>query len=717
MSADTLTIGGSPVDLVSTNTSLDTLIPFAKGGYPELHFTRLLGPLTVLPDPWSQRPVTLKLGATGGTLIFAGDVVGYVERWVHDFGWAREYRALGLINRSAYIPITDSVTLTDTSTWNLPGDDPNFVGSRAGQSVGQIVEALLTMADNATALDAAGIGAYTSMAPPTLPAATLSDLAALTVIPPWRVTVAGERILQAIEQLITTCHPNHFIHVQPDGTIRVLDSRTFAANTLTMGADPRLGMPMLTRDASDNYSQVEVRGNTLVRALTVQTNPWPGSSSTDGGLEEDFGYGALSNAAAKAAWVPTDWSQPNAGIGAPLDQGTCTCPDTTHVTIATSLTYATNGLGQGGGELLGQILLYADSLGGSVSQIFQARIVANTATSGGHSTLTLDIAMPSVAYNAYKIFGLNAGANAVGRRYKVTNTAMASALQNYFPYPVPFVAATGEAAAMTSTPLAVVEYSPTGSGSPPYNTTSIGLTVDPSSGHIYLDMPAQVAAYGLNTPVHWPANVLAFLPIAAGTLSAFAPSSSTYAGTLYSVEGVQRRKVITVPDWRDYTNQANMNTLAAEFLDSVKDVVVEGTVPYNGLLTGYLSPGQAVSIAGSGYVTGWEALALPVVSVEVHFQPQASGTSYLTTLHLSNRRGRYSSENFLRPNVTGAQFGSDLVGDAFGTGQADSWRQSAQLHQQSLDMTRQGTGPPAGLAGDVAPPTPPPADTPDREAA
>src|SRR6185437_7799421 len=139
----------------------------------------------------------------------------------------------------------------------------------------------------------------------------------------------------------------------------------------------------------------------------------------------------------------TDWSQPNAGIGSPLDAGSCTCPDTTHVTIATSIAYSTNQLGQGGGELLGQVLLYADSLGGSVDQIFQARIVANTATSGGHSTLTLDIAIPATTYNSFKIFGLNAGANAVGRRYKVTNAAIAAKMQQFFPYPVAAIAATG----------------------------------------------------------------------------------------------------------------------------------------------------------------------------------------------------------------------------------------------------------------------------------
>lgn len=645
------------MDLAATNTTIDLLVPYVKGGIPELHFTRLLGALTALPDPWSLKPVTLTMQATGA-VVFAGDVVGYVDRWMDGLGWIREYRALGLCNRANYIPVTDADTLTDTSVWNLPGDDPAFIASRAGQTVGQIVTALLTMSENATALNAAGVGAYTSSSPWTLPTATTTDLSALSVIPPWRVAVAGERILTSLENFVQSCHPNHWLHVQPDGTIRFLDSRTFASTTLTMGTDPRVGQPMLTRDATENYSQVEVRGNTLVRGVTLQTLPWPGSSASDGGLQEDFAWGSYTNAQAKANWVPSDWSQPNQH-GSPLDTGTCSCTDTTHVVISTTLTLTTNQLAQGSGELLGQVMLYSDSLGGNVNQLFQARIIANTATSGGSCTITLDVALPSTTYGSYQLFGLAAGANVVGRRYKVSNAAIGAALQNFFPYPVAWVSASGTAAEMISSPMGIVMYNPFGGTSTPYNATSLGITLDPTNGLVYFDQPTQVAAYGVQTPVQWAANVQAFVPVAYGTLEAYAPSSTTYAGTLYTVEGIERTKTVTVLEWRDYSNDSNMATFATELLDSVKDVVVEGTVPYLGLDTSYLTPGNAVSVAGDGYTTGWESLALPVVSAEITFQSGDAGTSYLTTLHLSNRRGRYNAENFLRPNITGAQFGAD----------------------------------------------------------
>src|SRR4051794_1435232 len=60
-----------------------------------------------------------------------------------------------------------------------------------------------------------------------LPAVTLADLDALAIIPPFEVSIAGERILQAIEGAIQSVHPNHFVGVDPDGTIRVHDPRTW----------------------------------------------------------------------------------------------------------------------------------------------------------------------------------------------------------------------------------------------------------------------------------------------------------------------------------------------------------------------------------------------------------------------------------------------------------------------------------------------------------
>ena len=49
----------------------------------------------------------------------------------------------------------------------------------------------------------------------TLPSITLTDLDALTVVPPFEVDISGERILQSLEGTVQACAPNHFVQVDP----------------------------------------------------------------------------------------------------------------------------------------------------------------------------------------------------------------------------------------------------------------------------------------------------------------------------------------------------------------------------------------------------------------------------------------------------------------------------------------------------------------------
>ena len=131
------------------------------------------------------------------------------------------------------------------------------------------------------------------------------------------------------------------------------------------------------------------------------------------------------------------------------------------------------------------------------------------------------------------------------------------------------------------------------------------MQIDPVSGTITTVSPTSlVYGGGVVTP---PTDVQVFLPVANGSLEVQAPSGGGYAGTLYTVEGISRTKTVTVREWRDYSLNTNMQTYANELFDSIKDVIVEGTIGYLGLATTYLAPGQAVSITGNGYTTGYES--------------------------------------------------------------------------------------------------------------
>ena len=107
------------------------------------------------------------------------------------------------------------------------------------------------------------------------------------MIPPFPLTFCGERILQSVESVIQTCHPNHWLHVDPVGNIRVFDQRVDYPSTaqyqITLGypgtvpsgtygiSDGTYGerwmMPQLHRDISDSYSQLIVRGDIDVSGI------------------------------------------------------------------------------------------------------------------------------------------------------------------------------------------------------------------------------------------------------------------------------------------------------------------------------------------------------------------------------------------------------------------------------------------------------------------
>ena len=229
--------------------------------------------------------------------------------------------------------------------------------------------------------------------------------------------------------------------------------------------------------------------------------------------------------------------------------------------------------------------------------------MSNTATSGSTTTLNLDQPLPAITYTAYRLYALGPPGNFTWRRYLVVPPGVGAAMQQVFPYP--FAYSNGGAASVTQAPIGMVYYGNSASNPATWNSSQEPIVVDPGSGTITFDQPTSLV-YGGGTVATPPTNVEVFVPVANGALEVFTPPSGTYSGTMKFVEGVNRVKVVTCRDWTDYSLNQNMAAFSNELFQSCCDVVLEGSITYLGLLTGYLSPGQAVQITGSGYLTGWE---------------------------------------------------------------------------------------------------------------
>ena len=232
--ATVITIDGSPVvcaDAVPKRLNLPL------GGVPTFVFESPGGPLPTGAYPHLNKSIEVEVDST---TYFVSEVEDCEPRFTA-MGWVRTYNCVSLRGMGDRVAHRDGNSGGETSTYNgSPDNDPyNYLPSRAGKEVGEIIADILTMQTNADALDALGIGAYTSLSPPTLPTATTDDLATLDRLVPGPIRFSGEKLLTALEGLLSSLAVNHRLVVLPDGTLRFFDLTALpTAATLTLGTDP-----------------------------------------------------------------------------------------------------------------------------------------------------------------------------------------------------------------------------------------------------------------------------------------------------------------------------------------------------------------------------------------------------------------------------------------------------------------------------------------------
>lgn len=724
----TLEIGGQNVNL--RRVVLGRLSAFVKDGIPSLTFYQRGGPLPGLPDPWLGKAVVLRID---NQIYFQGDVSSALPHHDHTLGWVVAYQCLGLRFRGNTIPYTDENTGTDSTSFNLQPDDPTYIASFAGRSVGDIIKMSLRMPTNAENLRLRGLGNFTVETDGTysLPSDTEADVAGMTVIPPYPVYLGGQKLVAAYDAFLQSQAPNYTLWIDPaTGSFRFLDMRQFGGQgystsgcvTLTMDSDPIVPTG-LSRDTTDCYQRVQVRGQPWIEPVLLSTKT--------GSLMPDW-TGAQQN-----AWSPSNFNQPTLSGG--QDVGTAVCVDTLTVkcTTTSATSVSVDYWDQTTTGAHGIITLQATG-GVGLTVGVTRRIVSNTATSGGVTTVKVDLPLPTTSFDRYTIFGQQtSGLGAVWRRYRVSDHGVGKALQNSFPYPVAYVGSGGASASLTSVPIGSVLWS--SNGNPPYNQFPLPFsqTVDPTGADSYFLFVIPTYEVANNSV---PAEVQVLAAVATGANHAFAPPNTgaspirmpptdptwhegdaAYAGTSHTVEGLTRTLVLMVDAWRDPANVDAMYAYAADVLDSVKDSIVEGEITIlcstsSRLLTylPLLLMGNSVEVTGNGYETGWENSAnltsfgrgLQVISATLQWTVNGA-IPWIIHLHCSNRRAFNTAQMFLRPDRIGLTWAAMQFSQAgipglgiiqtpqeFGLGDA-----SESLGGAAWGAWRTALGPLSGLQG------------------
>lgn len=683
--ADVFTRNGVTLDMNAAN-AIPVRYQESFGATPTLTIQVRGGALPGIPDPWIGKVIKWY---HDGTLYFTGDVVAMNPQFDQHVGWIVTYTVAGIRNRLDWFPHTDSATGLDVSPFNLLLTDPDVNLARSGRTVGQILGqtglgVLLMGGDespenpgNVQNLATYGVG---NIGTGVLPVQTALDLTALTMIPPRPVYFGGEKFADAIDSLLCQWAPNFRWWVQPDGNFRFLDLRSFTANVLTMGTDP-IEPTELCRDLSRCFSRVVVRGqpNSVMALLKL----------SEGQLTEDFAHDGLDNAAAKAAWTPTQFAQPqwSSGTAPALSSGTVDCTSTTTVNYRSSTASETwtNGYWDQSHQQ-GTLNLSASILGDSFTQFWSARIVSCTAlTAGSVSTFTLDNPLPNTNYDKATITGLASGPGVVYTKYKIANETLWPRLTNQSTYPQAFVNSSGTGATVLSSPMGLVFRDD-------QSTFPLAYTFNTVTGEVRFIAPTYVIANNAE-----PTDVWIYQPVNTNGLYAVyphdtigPPQTANYSGTSYTVDGIRKTLTVTIDQWTDYGQFSNISAYAQDLWSSVSDAVVEGTVVYYGFYAPALTFGNAVTIEGqdtpmAAYATGWEGLTLPIREVTVDW-PQTTGQDYITTMSVSNRRDVYSVEQFLKPpraagysfgfhDVEGAEHGINVFAQAgeYGIEEGTGW--------------------------------------------
>lgn len=543
------------------------------------------------------------------------------------------YLALGLRYLANNIFVTGSDG-TGFMQFNLSPTDPGYLSTNSGLDVGHILTQVLDQ--HAVQLAAIGI---TSFDP--------AELAALTVVPPEPVTIAG-RLWDSMADLLCQWLPNHAIWADAAGAIHIEDTAALPPLTLTLDEDPVI-LDRITKDHSECFTRCIMRGRGDIQGayLSVHEHTLSYPQTDD---EED-------------SWTITDFFQPKGAFDAGVILGQ------TSDTLLIQSDDPTAHWAANYWNDIGAFVWPFNPIATGITFTEQAAITATTAMSaGGTSTITVGLPFDNVGYTRYQIRGNRTTQSLVWRKMDIVPDFVAFHVARHLNHSVPWSPVDGQVV-QTLTPQGVVCWS--SSGLPPFNEFpwpfELVLSDGVSRGYIIFLQPLPMAYSSQATlqtggdAIVPPGDVKVLIPYSRGALEAIVPSSG-FEGTAFTEDGVERTLYKDVPEWINGSDRTLMAQLGQQILNSRKDTVYEGCISYLGKLTSVLTLGQSLNIARAGGITGWEGIAAAIRSVSLCW-PQSGAAIWETKLQFTTRRRPFTGDRLYVHPGYGAQ--ASLSGGGF----------------------------------------------------
>lgn len=696
-----ITIAGTAYPVAARNTSrlrIDDLT-LELEGYSQLAFhEKKFAPVRSFAD---GAAVSMTID---GTLAFSGAISEHQAAQAPT-GWTHGYTALSNRWLADKVPIT-ATDGTGTAYFNRTPDDDYYLPTDAGLSVGTIFTRVLTNVTTATALNALGIGGYTSLTPPTLPAALIADLALLTVVPPTPVILSGANIFNQLAQFLSRWHPKYALEVTPAGLIRISDTTSatrFVPRTITLcgpagPADP-CPWPKVSRSVRQCATRIVVVGGPNVTTAML--------SLVDGTLAEGF------SSTDKTNWTLKAFTQPSGAT----DYGTVSANTSNTATISShdaTFAFAVNAWSNN------QAWITLSSTINTGIAVMEGRpVTANTAlVAGGTATITWDASWPVTTsnYDHYRLVGSSGGLIDTWRLYYPREPHTGNTGLN-----------TWVGAHLVPRSAKLVKWSnSTTSRSEYYTTASIigglgskqmvpwNLYPAPSIGGFRFVYPT-VKAFGQDSALNagspttvaggLPADVQILALFSLGPLTVTVPPDVSgvpqYQGLAYTQSGIQWTEYLNYPDWLFAGDTSSFTTLATEHLAALQDPVIEGEASW--YVAGstpswaWMTFANSLNIAVNGGSSDWTSINATIRSIRFKPVASAEGMTHIISFGFSTRRKPFSGDElyahprFAEGQTLGLQDGSE--GALFG-----GFLPSMQSFAEGI-----GSGPATSQPGDYSP--------------
>lgn len=589
----------------------------------------------------SEVELEIDFGA-GAARHFLGDIVSASRQFSPDKGsWAISYRCMDLRRRLDQVPLKTAGGRTYYK-FNMSRTEPDYAPALVGLTVGDIAKVILD--DHAAPLAAAGV---TETFPIDGSASALETaLDALDWTPPDAVEIRGERLWEELENFLQEQAPNHRLIARPDGSLALIDLTAGDEITWDEESDP-IGAPNWSASIENCATRVLILGDDEIEGLAC--------SEAKGDLIEGF------TGTDKTNWDIADFKQPataRSGVA-----GTCSCSSTvvTFDPTDNALTWGSNDFAPNASEGYIEVRSVDVGVAGTIEETAGRFVTANTSlTAGGTSDITVDPPLPNTTYTQATLYSLAGGLSHVWRKYTLASR-LAGRGRPAFPDRVAFTYAANSAAIATDAPMGFVQYDG-GSG------ISMPIIFDYANDTVWFQQPvvtinnttSDLEAGGASVTA--PDDVIAFLPISKGAISAEYPPDSgglpVYSGSAFDDATLERTREIYLRGWNDRRAVERVRRYAEELHKTLKDTQISGSVTYDGLHEGALTLGKRLNIT-AGYATGLETAALPIREVSVAFQGDAGTSPYQMSVSFSNDR---------RPNSGSRQHLTGLT-----RGQFDGW--------------------------------------------